>query len=76
MEKKGSSLSELREAGATRKIMKAQVVTRLALDEVKNTSRVLRERVIQARVHGLAARRPVAVDRTVHSLPRAFPIFG
>jgi hypothetical protein len=74
MEKNGGSLSDLRHAGATRGLLKAQVATLKALGEVKNTSRVLLERIGEARAHGLP-RHSLAANRTMPRLPRAIP-FG
>lgn len=76
MEKKGSSLSDLREAGAARQILRAQAATRQALHEVKETTRALRGRIEEARSHGFPQRRYFTVDRTTPRLPRAVPLWG
>jgi hypothetical protein len=76
MEKKSSSLSELREAGAARKIMRAQDATVQALDEIKRTTQVLQSRVNEARSQGLASRRDFSVARAAPRLPRAAPFWG
>jgi hypothetical protein len=74
MKKKGSSLSDLRQAGATRGILRAQVATNEALGEVKNTTRILLERIGEARARGLP-RHSFAANRAIPRLPRANP-FG
>ena len=76
MENKGSSLSELREAGAARQIVRAQAATRQALTEVRKTTSALRGKIDEARSHGLPARRSFIVDRTMPRLPRAVPLWG
>jgi hypothetical protein len=57
-------------ARVERQLLKAQVVTRETLDDIKETSRVLRERTRDVRVRRSAGR-PFTVDRTVPRLPRA-----
>ena len=74
MQQIGGSLGELRQAVATRRLLKAQRETLEALDEVKTTSRVLHERIGAARVHGLV-RHSFAANRMSSRLPRAAP-FG
>jgi hypothetical protein len=74
MEEKRSSLSDLKEAGAARQLLKAEVATREALDEVRETSRALRQRISEARAHRSSARRAFAVDRSMPRLPRAVPL--
>jgi hypothetical protein len=76
MEKKSSSLSELREAGAARKIMRAQDATVQALDEIKRTTQVLQSRINEARSRGFSAPRYFSVARAAPRLPRAAPFWG
>ena len=74
MKKMGGSLSDLRQAAAMRRILRAQVATNQALGEVKNTTRILLERIGEARVRGLP-RHSFAANRAIPGLPRADP-FG
>jgi hypothetical protein len=74
MEKNGRALSALRQVGATRGLLRAQVATLKALGEVENTSRVLLERIGEARHQGLP-RHSFATTGTMPRLPRATP-FG
>jgi hypothetical protein len=73
MEKKSSSLSELRDAGAARKIMSAQAVTVQALEEVRRTTQVLRASIDQSRSRGFFFRRYFPVESATLRLPRAAP---
>jgi hypothetical protein len=68
-----SSLSELRQAGIERQLLRAQVATRETLDDIKETSRVLRERTWEVRARRSAGR-PFTVDWTVPRLPRVVPL--
>jgi hypothetical protein len=54
-----------------RQLLKAQVVTRESLDDIKETSRVLREKTREIRTR---PGRPFMVNWTVPQLPRAVPI--
>ncbi len=56
-------------ARATRELFKAQDATRQALGQVQETSRELRERIDEARAHGLG-RYSYAAD---HAMPRLPP---
>jgi hypothetical protein len=67
---KRSSLSELRQAELERQLLRAQVTTRETLDDIKETSRVLRERTREVRARRSAGR-PFTVEWTVPRLPRA-----
>jgi hypothetical protein len=68
-----SALSELRQAGIERQLLRAQVTTRETLDDIKETCRVLRERTSEVRARRSAGR-PFTVDWTVPRLPRAMPL--
>jgi hypothetical protein len=70
METKGSSLSELREAGLARKIMHAHDATVQALDEVRRTTRVLRASIAEARSRGVPSQRYLSVGHVSRRLPR------
>jgi hypothetical protein len=75
MEKSGTSLSDLREAGATRELSKAEVETSLAINEVKETSRKLRERISEARARNRGlARQSFATVQTTLRLPPVAPL--
>jgi hypothetical protein len=76
MRMKGSSLSELRDAGTARKIMRAQDATVLALDEVRRTSQVLQSRITEARSRGFPSRRYLSVGHVSPRLPRAASLWG
>jgi hypothetical protein len=76
MRTKGSSLSELRDAGTASKIMRAQDATVQALDEVKQTTQVLQSRVNEARSRGFSSRSHVSVERATPHLPRAVALWG
>jgi hypothetical protein len=73
MEENGGSLSDLTQ-GASHGLINAQIATLKALDEVKNTSRVLLERIDKARAHRLP-RHLIAANHTMPRLPRSIP-FG
>jgi hypothetical protein len=73
MDKKRSSLAELRLAGIERQLLRAQVVTRETLDDIKETSRVLRQKTFEVRARRSIGR-PFTVDWTVPRLPRAAPL--
>jgi hypothetical protein len=73
MDRKRTSLSELSQAGVERQLLKAQVATREALDEIKETSRALQENLREVRAHSSAGW-PFTVDWTVPRLPRAVPL--
>jgi hypothetical protein len=45
----GKQISELRQAGLERQLLKAQVTARHAVDEIKETSRTLRKRTTEVR---------------------------
>jgi hypothetical protein len=68
-------LSELRQAEIERQFLRAQVATRLAVDEIKETSRILRKRTTEVRAHSFGGR-PFTVDWTVPRLPRAGTLRG
>jgi hypothetical protein len=76
MRTKGSSLSELRDAGTARKIMRAQDATVQALDEIRQTTQVLQSRVNEARSRGFSSRSRVSVERAGPHLPRAVALWG
>ena len=76
MEKKSSSLSELRDAGTARKIMRAHVATVQALDEVRQTTHVLQSRINEARSRGFSSLRYFAAERATPKLPRAVGLWG
>jgi hypothetical protein len=63
-------LSEIRQAEIERQFLRAQVATRHAVDEIKETSRILRKRTAEVRAHSLGGR-SFTVDWTVPCLPRA-----
>jgi hypothetical protein len=63
-------LNELRQAGLEGQLLKAQVATRHAVDDIKETSRILRRRTTEVRARSLGGR-PFTVDWTVPRLPRA-----
>ena len=68
----GSSLGELRQAGAERQLLKARAATEDTLDAVKETSRVLREKIVEIRTRRSTGR-PFTLDLTAR-LPRAVPL--
>lgn len=76
MEKKGSSLSQLREAGAARKIVNAQDMTAQALEEVRRTTEVLRARLDEQRSRGFVPQHYFPMARAARRLPRAVPLWG
>jgi hypothetical protein len=76
MRTKGSSLSELRDAGTARKIMRAHVATVQALDEVRQTTHVLQSRINEARSRGFSSLRYFAAERATPKLPRAVGLWG
>jgi hypothetical protein len=73
MRMKGSSLSELRDAGTARKIMRAQDATVMALDEVRRTSEALQTSIDEARSRGFSSRHHFPVEHATLRLPRAAP---
>ncbi len=73
MDLKRISLSEIRQAGVDRELLKVQVATRESLDVIKETSRVLCERTREMKAHSSTGR-PFTVDWTVPGLPRAVPL--
>jgi hypothetical protein len=56
--------------------MRAQDATVQALDEVKQTTRVLQSRVNEARSRGFSSRSHVSVERATPHLPRAVALWG
>src|ERR1700722_377643 len=70
MRMKGSSLTEPRDAGTARKIMRAQDATVQALDEVRRTTQVLRTNIDEARSRGFSSRRYLSVDHAAPRLPQ------
>jgi hypothetical protein len=76
MRMKGSSLSELRDAGAARKIMRAQDATVLALDEVRQTTQILRASIDEAQSRGFSSRSHFPVEHATLRLPRAATLWS
>ena len=76
MEKRGSSLSELRDAGAARKIASAQNATVQALEEVRRTTQALRASIDATRSLGLSRGAYFSTERATRRLPRAVPLWG
>jgi hypothetical protein len=76
MKMKDSSMSELRDAGTARKIMRARDATVQALDEVRRTSQALRTSIAEARSRGFPSRRYLPVGHVSPRLPRAIGLWG
>ena len=63
-------LNELRQAEIERQCLRAQVATRHAVDDIKETSLILRKRIGEVRARS-GGGRPFTVDWTVPRMPRA-----
>jgi hypothetical protein len=71
---KRSSLVDLREAGAEHQLLKAQAHAREALEETKQTSSILRNKIAEVGSRSVVGGRSFTGDRTTPPLPRGISL--